>query len=736
MPLRDVSTGSRGGAFCGCTIKGEKIMNRRQFLQMSLTVGGSLLIGIDLAANETKPETISNKKSFNPNAWIRIDPNNKIVFQIDRSEMGQGVMTSLAMLIAEEMEVDLDQITTEFAPAGDQYRNTMIGMQLTGGSTSIREGWEKLRRAGAVAKTLLIEAAAQTWDVPKEECVASKGRVSHKENSFNYGDLVARAAKLPLLDPSKVDLKSPADFKLLGKKTQRLDLADKVNGKAQFGIDVKIPEMLIASVIRPPMIGGKLKSFDDSEVRKINGIRHVVKTTDGIAVVADNFWLAQQGVKALKVEWSGGDEKLSSEGILESLKEASANDKPVIAKQKGSIKTAKSDAAKTLEVEYLIPFQAHACMEPLNCTAHVKKDSCEIWVGTQNQTGTLQIAKEITGLEDSAIKIHTTYLGGGFGRRGEKDFVRDAVEISKAIDSPVKAIWTREQDMQNDVYRPNGYNKLSAFINKNNELIGWQQRIVSPSIFMRAMPNWLKDGLDHSSVEGSGADLPYDVKNLFVDYVVKNQGNVPVGFWRSVGHSQNAFVTESFVDEIAHACGKDPVEFRRMLLKDQPRHLGVLELAAEKGNWGQPLAKGEGRGIAVHHSFGSYCAQVAEIAVDKGGNVRVKRVVCAIDCGQTVNPDTIEAQMQSAIVYGLTAALHSSITIKNGKIQQTNFDNFPLLKMSDMPQVEVYIVESKEKCGGVGEPGLPPIAPAVANAIFYATNKRIRQLPIKPSDLA
>lgn len=713
-------------------------MNRRQFLQMSLTVGGSLLIGIDLAAKSTdsqKTETPIEKKSFNPNAWIRIDPNNKIVFQIDRSEMGQGVMTSLAMLIAEEMEVDLDQITTEFAPAGDQYRNTMIGMQLTGGSTSIREGWEKLRRAGAVAKALLIEAAAQTWDVPKAECVASKGRVSHKENSFNYGDLVARAAKLPLLDPSKVDLKSPADFKLLGKKIQRLDLADKVNGKAVFGIDIKIPDMLIASVIRPPMIGGKLKSFDDSEVRKINGIRHVVKTTDGIAVVADNFWLAQQGVKALKVEWSGGDEKLSSEGILESLKEAAANDKPVIAKQKGSIKSAKSEAAKTLDVEYLIPFQAHACMEPLNCTAHVKKDSCEIWVGTQNQTGTLQIAKEITDLEDSAIKVHTTYLGGGFGRRGEKDFVRDAVEISKAIDSPVKAIWTREQDMQNDVYRPNAYNKLSAFINKNNELIGWQQRIVSPSIFARAMPQWLKDGLDHSSVEGSGADLPYDVKNLFVDYIVKNQGNIPVGFWRSVGHSQNAFITESFVDEIAHACGKDPVEFRRMLLKDQPRHLGVLELAAEKGNWGQPLAKGEGRGIAVHHSFGSYCAQVAEVAVDKSGNVRVKRVVCAIDCGQTVNPDTIEAQMQSAIVYGLTAALHSSITVKNGKIQQINFDNFPLLRIGDMPQVEVYIVESKEKCGGVGEPGLPPIAPAVANAIFYATNKRIRHLPIKPSDL-
>jgi len=715
-------------------------MNRRQFLQMSLTVSGSLLIGIDLAANETKSETTSSnastKKSFNPNAWIKIDPDNKITFQIDRSEMGQGVTTSLAMLIAEEMEVDLDQITTEFAPAGDQYRNSLIGMQLTGGSTSIRDGWEKLRRAGAVAKYLLIEAAAQTWDVPKEECRALKGRVSHQENSFSYGNLVARAAKLPLIDPSHVELKSPADFKLIGKKTQRLDLAEKTNGKAVFGIDVKLPNLLIASVIRPPMIGGSLKSYDDSEVRKINGIRHVIKTTDGIAVVADNFWLAEQGVKALKVEWKGGDDKLSSKSILDSLKDADANDKPMIVKQKGSIKSAKSDAAKTLDVEYIVPFQAHACMEPLNCTADVKKDSCDIWVGTQNQTGTLQIAKEITGLDESAIKIHTTYLGGGFGRRGEKDFVRDAVEISKAIDSPVKAIWTREQDMQHDVYRPNGYNKLSAFINKNNELVGWQQRIVSPSIFARAMPQWLKDGLDHSSVEGSGAELPYDVKNLFVDYIVKNQGNIPVGFWRSVGHSQNAFITESFIDEIAHACGKDPFEFRKTLLKDQPRHLGVLELAAEKANWNQKLAKNEGRGIAVHHCFGSYCAQVADIAIDKNGNVRVKKVVCAIDCGQIVNPDTIEAQMQSAIVYGLTAALHSSITIKNGKIQQTNFDNFPILRMSDMPQVEVYIVDSKEKCGGVGEPGLPPIAPAVANAIFNATGKRIRQLPIKPSDLA
>jgi isoquinoline 1-oxidoreductase subunit beta len=714
-------------------------MNRRQFLQMSLTVGGSLLIGIDLAANETKSETTSshssNKKSFNPNAWIKIDPDNKITFQIDRSEMGQGVMTSLAMLIAEEMEVDLDQITTEFAPAGDQYRNTMIGLQLTGGSTSIREGWEKLRRAGAVAKTLLIEAAAQTWDVPKEECRALKGRISHQENSFSYGNLVARAAKLPSIDPSHVELKSPADFKLIGKKTQRLDLNDKVSGKAIFGIDIKVLNMLIASVVRPPVIGGKLKSYDDSEVRKINGIRHVIKTTDGIAVIADNFWLAEQGVKALKVEWKGGDDKLFSESILESLKEAAAQDKAVVAKQKGSIKTAKSDAAKTLDVEYIVPFQAHACMEPLNCTADVKKDSCEIWVGTQNQTGTLQITKEITGLDESAIKVHTTYLGGGFGRRAEKDFVRDALEISKAIDSPVKAIWTREQDMQHDVYRPNGYNKLSAFINKNNELIGWQQRIVSPSIFMRAMPDRMKDGLDHSSIEGSGAELPYDVKNLFVDYIVKNQGNIPVGFWRSVGHSQNAFITESFIDEIAHACGKDPFEFRKTLLKDQPRHLGVLELVAEKANWNQKLTRGEGRGIAVHHSFGSYCAQVADIAIDKNGNVRVKKVVCAIDCGQTVNPDTIEAQMQSAIVYGLTAALHSSISIKNGVIQQSNFDSFPILKINEMPQVEVYIVDSKEKCGGVGEPGLPPIAPAVANAIFAATGKRIRHLPIHPSDL-
>lgn len=713
-------------------------MNRRQFLQVSLTVGGSLLIGIDLAAktkDETKLETPLEKKSFNPNAWIQINPNNKIIFQIDRSEMGQGVMTSLAMLIAEEMEVDLDQITTEFAPAGDQYRNAMIGMQLTGGSTSIREGWDKLRRAGAVAKALLIEAAAYTWDVPKEECIASKGKVLHKENSFNYGDLVARAAKLPIPDPSRVELKSPDQFRLIGKRIQRLDLHDKVTGKAQFGIDVKLPNMLVATVIRSPIIGGKLKSYDDAEVRKITGVRHVVKTTDGIAVVADNFWLAQQGAKALKIEWSGGDDKLSSDGILESLKEAAARDKPAIAKQTGSIKAAKSEAVKILEAEYILPFQAHACMEPLNCTADVKKESCEIWVGTQNQTGTLQIAKEITGLEESAIKIHTTYLGGGFGRRAEKDFVRDALEISKAIEAPVKVIWTREQDMQNDVYRPNGYHKLSAFISKNNELIGWQQRIVSPSIFARTMPEQLSNGLDHSSIEGSGAHLPYDVKHLLVDYIAKNPGNIPVGFWRSVGHSQNAFVSESFIDEIAYACAKDPVEFRRMLLKDQPRHVGVLELAAEKANWGQKLPPGQGRGIAVHHSFGSYCAQVAKVAVDKNGNVRVKKVVCAIDCGQLVNPNTVEAQMHSAIVYGLTATLYSSITIKNGKIQQRNFDNFPLLKMNEMPHIEVYLVESKEKCGGAGEPGLPPIAPAVANAIFAATGKRLRQLPIKASDL-
>jgi len=710
-------------------------MNRRQFLQVGLTVGGSLLIGIDLAAEETKLETPATKRIFNPNAWIRIDLDNKITFLIDRSEMGQGVVTSLSMLIAEEMEVDLDQITTEFAPAGDQYRNNLIGMQLTGGSTSIREAWEKLRRAGAVARTLLIEAAAQTWDVPKEECRAHKGKIIHQENSFFYGELVARAAKLPLFDPSDVDLKPARDFRLIGKSALRLDLRDKVIGKTLFGIDVKLPKMLIASVVRPPMIGASLKDYDDRAVRQMAGVRHVVKTSDGIAVVADNFWLAQQGVKALKIEWQGGDERLSTESILASFKEAADKEKAVVAKQVGNLKDARAQANKILDVEYVAPFQAHACMEPLNCTADVKKDRCDVWVGTQNQSGALQTAKEISGLAIDAINIHTTYLGGGFGRRGEKDFVRDALEISKAIDAPVKAIWTREQDMQHDFYRPMAYSKLSAFLNKNNELIGWQQRIVSPSIMARAMPNRLENGLDRSSVEGA-ADLAYDIPHLSVDYVLKNTGNIPVGFWRAVGHSQNAFVVESFIDEIAIAAQKNPIAFRQQLLKDHPRHLGVLELATEKVNWDQTLDNGEGRGVAVHHCFGSYCAQVAEVAVDKNGNVRVKKIICAIDCGQIVNPNTIEAQMHSAIVYGLTATLHSSISIKNGKIQQSNFDTFPLLKINEMPQIEVYIVQSEEAPGGVGEPGLPPLAPAIANAIFAATGKRIRHLPIHPSDLA
>ncbi|MEY3218922.1 MAG: hypothetical protein RIT27_279 [Pseudomonadota bacterium] len=712
-------------------------MNRRQFLQMSLTVSGSLLIGVELAAKtpeETNLETPLEKKIFNPNAWIRIDPTNKITFLIDRSEMGQGVTTSLAMLIAEEMEVDLDQITTEFAPAGDQYRNALIGLQLTGGSTSVREAWEKLRRAGAVAKMVLIEAAAQTWDVPKEECRAHKGKVVHNENSFAYGELVARAAKLSPPDPDSISLKPASEFRLIGKSAPRLDLHDKVTGKALFGIDVKLPNLLIASVLRAPMIGGKLKDVDDSAVRQMAGVRHVIKTSDGVAVVADNFWLAQQGVKALKVEWEGGDARLSTESIVDALKEAAAREKAVVAKQVGNLKNVRA-ADKILEVEYVAPFQAHACMEPLNCTADVKKDRCEVWVGTQNQSGALQTAKEITGLTVDAIKIHTTYLGGGFGRRGERDFVRDALEISKAIDAPVKVIWTREQDMQHDFYRPISYQKLRAFINKDNELIGWQQRIASPSIMARAMPDRLKDGLDHSSVEGA-ADLPYDIQNISVEYALKNPGNVPVGFWRSVGHSQNAFVTESFIDEIAVATRQNPVEFRQQLLKNHPRHLGVLMLAAEKVDWEQTLEQGEGRGVAVHHCFGSYCAQIAEVAVDKNGNVRVKKVICAIDCGQTVNPNTIEAQMHSAIVYGLTATLHSSISIKNGTIQQSNFDTFPILKINEMPIIEVYIVQSEEAPGGVGEPALPPIAPAVANAVFAATGKRIRHLPIHHTDLA
>ena len=701
---------------------------RRAFLKASAVAGGGLLIGFHLPLANRAGEAQAATNEFIPNAWIRIDANDTVTLRVASSEMGQGVYTAIPMLLAEELECDWARIQVEMAPADKAYTNPLIGMQLTGGSTAVRAFWTPLRQAGAAARDLLIRAAAQTWKVQEDECRAENGVVLHQTGNLkaSYGVLAAKAATLPV--PSEVFLKEPGEFKLIGKSTARLDTPLKVNGSAVFGMDVKLPGLLTAVVARCPVFGGKPKKFDATKAKSVPGVSQVLSVHSGIAVVADSFWAAHQGRAALAVEWDeGAHAKLDSAEIRKQLERA-LKKKGVKARNDGDTVKALKAAPKIIEAVYEAPYLAHACMEPMNCTALVKKGSCELWVPTQNQTGAQFVAAQITGLPSEKIKVNTTFLGGGFGRRSEQDFVAEAVQLAMATGAPVKLIWTREDDMHHDYYRPATLNRLSAALDKDGMPLAWRHEIAGGSIFSRVFPNSIKDGVDNTSVEGA-ANLPYAIPNLLVTWAMEN-GAVPVGFWRSVGSSQNAYITECFLDELAAAAGKDPYEYRRALLTKHPRHLGVLELAAQKAGWGTPLQSGRTRGIAVAESFGSYCAQVAEVSVERG-QVRVQRVVCAIDCGLVVNPDTVVAQMESGIVYGLTAALKGEITVRNGRIEQGNFNDYPLLRFEEMPDIEVHIVKSAEHPGGVGEPGTPPIAPAVANAVFAATGKPVRKLPIR-----
>jgi isoquinoline 1-oxidoreductase beta subunit len=701
---------------------------RRIFLKVGTVAGGGLLIGFHLPLASRAGEAEAAENEFVPNAWIRINVDDTVTLRVASSEMGQGVYTAIPMLLAEELECDWARMNVEMAPADKAYINPIIGMQLTGGSTAVRAYWTPLRQAGATARDLLIRAAAQTWKVKEDECRAENGFVLHKTNKLkaSYGALATKAATLPV--PSEVFLKEPGDFKLIGKSTPRLDTPRKVNGSAVFGMDVKLPGLLIAVVARCPVFGGKPKKFDATKAKDVPGVRQVLSIHSGIAVVADSFWAAQQARNALVVEWEeGAHAKLDSAAIRKQL-ELALKKKGVTARNEGDAAKAIKAAVKRIEAVYEVPYLAHACMEPMNCTAQVKKDSCELWVPTQNQTAAQFVASQITGLPLEKVKVNTTFLGGGFGRRGEQDFVAEAVQLAMATGTPVKLIWTREDDMHHDYYRPATLNRFSAALDKDGKPVAWRHEIAGGSIFSRVFPKSIKNGIDNTSVEGA-ANLPYAIPNLQVTWAMEN-GAVPVGFWRSVGSSQNAYVTECFLDELAAAAGKDPYEFRRVLLTKHPRHLGVLELAAQKAGWGSSLPAGRTRGIAVAEAFGSYCAQVAEVSLESN-QVRVHRVVCAIDCGMVVNPDTVVAQMESGIVYGLTAALKGEITLKDGRVEQGNFNDYPLLRLDEMPEIEVHIVKSSEHPGGVGEPGTPPIAPAVANAVFAATGKPVRKLPIR-----
>lgn len=717
-------------------------IDRRSFLKATIVAGGALVIGATLPFRSRAEERfnlpVDPAADFKPNAFIRIAPDGKVTVTVGQAEMGQGVLTSLPMIVADELEVDWKDVTYEHGPPGKEFINPALGGQITGGSASVKGFFEPLRKSAASVREMLIGAAAAQWGVAPETLRARNGEVFDpaSKRTAKYGTLLEAAAKIT--PPSTPKLKDPKDFRYIGKSVKRLDSPEKVNGSGIFGIDVKVPGMLTATILRPAVIGGKVSSVDDTAAKAIKGVRNVVRLDSGVAVVADNYWAAKKGRDALKVTWDEGAMKsVSSDAMYQANVDAAKTAKGVEAKKVGDVAAGRSKAAKTIDAVYYAPYLAHATMEPMNATAHVRADGCEVWSGIQAQMVVQGQVAKLLGIAPEKVKVNNTLLGGGFGRR-LGDYVMDAVRLSKTTGKPVKVVWTREDDMDGDFFRPSSYNVMSAGLDAAGAPVFWQHRIVSPSIMASLGPALFgfsppPDRLDDTATEGAHT-LPYETQNLLVDWVPINHG-VPVGFWRSVGSSHTAFSTECFLDELAHAAGKDPLAFRISLLEKHPRYVGVLKLAAEKAGWSKPAAKGIGRGIAVHESFGSYVAQVAEVSVAKDGNVRVHRVVCAVDCGQVVNPDTVNAQMEGGIVYGLTAALYGEITLKDGRVEQRNFYDYKMLRMNEMPKVEVYIVPSTEKHGGVGEPGTPPIAPAVVNAIFAATGKRIRSLPIRREEL-
>lgn len=716
---------------------------RRTFLKAGAALGAGLTLGFYLPSGRAaRQAAVVTATPFTPNAFLRIAPDNTITVLVKHLEMGQGVYTGLPMLVAEELEVPWEQIRVESAPADAKlYGNLAWGgtAQGTGGSTSLTNSWDQLRQAGATAREMLIAAAAALWQVEPGALKAENGAVVHPQSQrrATYGELAAKAAELA--PPQNVKLKAPADWKIIGKSLPRKDGQAKATGQAQFAGDLKLPGLLTALVARPPLFGAKAKSVKADAARAVPGVEAVVQIPQGVAVVARDFWAAKKGRDALTVEWDeSGAAKVSSDALREQYL-ALAKTAGTVATDRGDAARALSEAAKTLDATFTFPYLAHAPMEPLVCVVQLKDDACEIWAGSQSQTLDQAIAAKIADLKPERVTLHTLLAGGSFGRHANPtaDYIAEAVataEAARELNAPIRLMWTREDDIRGGYYRPLFVHRLAAGLDAQGKPMAWLQRIVGQSIVAGTpFAGMIKDGIDPTSVEGA-SNLAYAIPNLRVELHSPRIG-VPVLWWRSVGHTHVAFATEVFIDELAVAAGQDPYEYRRALLADHPRHRAVLELAAEKGGWGTPLPKGRGRGIAVHESFDSFVAQVAEVTVQPDGNFKVDRVVCAVDCGVAVNPNVIEAQMEGGIGFGLAAALHGKITLKDGRVEQSNYADYPLLRIGEMPKVEVHIVPSEARPTGVGEPGVPPIAPAVANALYAATGKRVRDLPIDPATL-
>jgi isoquinoline 1-oxidoreductase beta subunit len=709
-------------------------VSRREFVKAGVALSGGLVLGVAITGCKpgAKQAAPTELKTISANAWLKIGTDNSITFLCDRSEMGQGVYTALPMLLAEELGVAVDRIKVEFAPPGMEYVNSLFGSQITGGSTSVRDAWEKLRKVGAQARDMLIAAAAAEWGTSPAGCRTENGEViSSRGDKISFGAVAEAAAKLPV--PAEVKLKPATAFAVIGKPQKRLDAAAKVDGTAGFGIDVKLDGMLYAALAQPPVLLGKVKSFKDEKAKAMPGVRAVVQTSSGVAVVADTWWQARKARDALEIEWDGGaNATLNDAKIWQGLKRAAAGS-GLVARKEGDIDAGLKSAARVVRADYELPLLAHATLEPQNCTADVKADGCDLYVPTQLQQIAQGVAAQAAGLKPEQVRVHTTFLGGGFGRRLEVDFVPAAVEASKAVGKPVKLLWTREDDMTHDAYRPPAFDQCTGGFDKDGKLIAWKLHLVGPSITARLFPPVVANGaIDPFAVEAA-ANYPYEVPNVLVDYLQHEIG-IHVGYWRSVSHALNCFVAESFMDELAAATKQDPLRFRLGLLAKQPRYGEVLEVAARKGRYGQ-APEGRFQGIALMEGYGTYMAQVAEISI-VDGKVKVHEITCVVDCGQVVNPDTVVAQVESSVIFGLAAVLWGEINVQGGRAQQTNFDSYRILRMNEIPKITTHVLPSSEAPGGIGEPATALVAPAVCNAIYLATGKRVRSLPLARHRLA
>lgn len=703
-------------------------LSRRDFLVTGSAATG-LLVGVNLPVSAAPQAT--SRKGFTPNAFVHVGEDGQVTLTMPYVEMGQGTYTSIPMLVAEELEIPLSRVHLEHAPPDEKtYGNPLLaGVQATGGSTAIMASWKPLREAGAVARTLLIQAAAGQWKVAPDTCHAAAGEVIHTASgrSASYGALAAAAARLPI--PKDVPLKDPKTFKLIGTPAKRLDAGSKVNGTAVFGIDARPSGVKVATLVQSPVFGGRLKSVEDRAARAVKGVRQIVRLDDAVAVVADHMGSALKGLAALDIEWDDGAHRQVSNGqVVRELEQATLVAGPV-AEQIGDMAAALASAPTKIDAVYQVPFLAHATMEPMNCTVHVRPDGCDVWVGTQVAARAQAAAAKVTGLPLEKVVLHQHLIGGGFGRRLEVDGVTRATEIAMKVAGPVKVVWTREEDIRQDMYRPYWLDRMSAGLDDKGRPVAWSHRFAGSSVIARWLPPGFANGLDPDSIDGA-VKLAYDLPNKRVEFLRVEPPGIPTAFWRSVGPSHNVFVVESFMDELAVSARQDPVAYRLALLDKAPRAKAVLALAAQKAGWGESLPAGAGRGVSLQSVFGSYLALVAEIAVAADKSVRVRRVVAAVDCGTVVNPNTVRAQIESGVNFGITAALYGEITVKDGKVEQSNFDDYQMLRIDEAPAIEVHIVHSTEAPGGMGEPGTSAIVPAVANAVFAATGRRLRKMPV------